>query len=552
MTLPETATSPHDNLNQHGSSSGQDSVFQKLVPVVITAAFFARLIPAWRYFLNPDEALHNLLASQSSLILAYRGALTNAHPPLLILLLYYWRSLGQSELMLRIPSVLAGTASCWLLYQWLKLITSRGTAFTGLLLFAFAPTLILMSAEVRQYPLLLFFITACLYLSELAVRNNSSRWMMLFSLSLYGAILTHYSSLLFAGAIGVYMLVRLYPYGKNLQLFATWASGQAGGMAIASYYLLTHVRQLRANGMASEVAETYVRKSLFHPRETHLVSFIAVQTLRFFTYLFSHGLVGTLALIAFVTGIALLFRARMLGRDARATHRQLAVLFCLPFVLDCGAALAGLYPYGGTRHCLLLAPFAVAGISIAVSEFWPSRLRANLIVIAIVLVFCNLFPSPPPLIRARNQTRSLMIQAVDALHRSVSPGSVIIADHESGLLLGYYDCRHGVVQVFPPFVSFAQFECGPYTVITPPPSRWRFSASDLPGSLADVAATYHLDPRTRIWLFDAGWITDLTPGLIREPRVGCSAPQTFGENILLCRLTGPGKPKSDNDASLDK
>src|SRR5947209_6760590 len=215
MTLPETATSPHDNLNQSGSSSGQDLVFEKLAPTVTGTAFLARLIPASRYFLNPDEALHNLLASQSSLSLAYRAALTNAHPPLLILLLYYWRWLGHSELMLRIPSVLAGTASCWLLYQWLKLITSRGTAFIGLLVFAFAPTLILISAEVRQYPLLLFFITACLYLSERAVRDNSSGWMMLFSVSLYGALLTHYSSLLFAGAIGVYMLVRLYPYGRN-------------------------------------------------------------------------------------------------------------------------------------------------------------------------------------------------------------------------------------------------------------------------------------------------------------------------------------------------
>jgi predicted membrane-bound mannosyltransferase len=112
-----------------------------LVPLVLLAGFIARLIPAKEYFLNPDEALHYLAASQSSLNLAYKAALTNAHPPLLILVLYFWRSLGQSELILRLPSVLAGTACCWLAYLWLTEVTDRSAAFAGLLLMSFAPSL---------------------------------------------------------------------------------------------------------------------------------------------------------------------------------------------------------------------------------------------------------------------------------------------------------------------------------------------------------------------------------------------------------------------------
>src|SRR5438270_1061925 len=108
------------------------SVEGKLLPlVVISVGFAARMFAAWRYFLNPDEALHNLLASQSSLSLAYRAALTNAHPPLLILVIHYWRWLGQSEFMLRLPSVLAGTACCWLTYLWLRQVVDRSTAIVG-------------------------------------------------------------------------------------------------------------------------------------------------------------------------------------------------------------------------------------------------------------------------------------------------------------------------------------------------------------------------------------------------------------------------------------
>ena len=170
---------------RHGGGARWPPASSDLAPLLVLAAgFAARLALALGSFLNPDEALHDLLASQASLGLAYRAALTNAHPPLLILVLYYWRSLGQSELMLRLPSVLAGTACCWLVYRWLEQVTDRSTAFIGLLLFCFAPALVELSAEVRQYALLLFFASACLYLAERALREDSWLLMGLFSLSL--------------------------------------------------------------------------------------------------------------------------------------------------------------------------------------------------------------------------------------------------------------------------------------------------------------------------------------------------------------------------------
>src|SRR5215469_10460103 len=159
---------------------------EKFALLVLAVGFLARLVDAGRFFLNPDEALHNLLASQSSLRLAYQAALTNAHPPLLILVLYYWRWLGHSESTLRMPSILAGTATCWIVYQWLKQVTDRSTAFVGLLILSFAPALIELSAEVRQYALLMFFIACCLYFSERALHENSVQFMILFSVSLYG------------------------------------------------------------------------------------------------------------------------------------------------------------------------------------------------------------------------------------------------------------------------------------------------------------------------------------------------------------------------------
>ena len=537
--------------NQETSLNGREfpSRTGTLLPLIVLAAGLgARLIEAKEYFLNPDEALHNLLASQSTVGLAYKAHLTTAHPPLLLLVLHYWRWLGQSPLMLRMPSVLAGTAFCWLVYLWLKKVTDRSTAFIGLLLVSFAPSLIGLSAEIRQYALLLFFIAGCLFVSERAIQKDSLALMVLFSLSLYGAILSHYSSLLFALAMGVYMLSRLYPYGKRPRLFAVWAGGQIGALLLIAFLLITHVAHLREMGMPQEIADTWLRKSIFHSGERNAVLFASWQTLRVFTHLCSQGVVGTFALLAFLAGMVSLWRRKTLFNKTSwnqtvrdndgPSPRQLALLLGLPFVANCGAAFVGLYPYGGTRHSVFLAPFAVAGAALGLSIWTPARVWARSLAIILALAFCNFFPAPPGLIKTRDHSEILMRNAVGYLRQSAPPGSVVLTDYQSGLLLGYYACGHGVVQVFPPPQRFAKNDCGPYTVITARPEEWDFHATDLPGQLAEVAQTYGLVSGSKVWLFEAGWITDLAPALgSGNHYLGCSAPRTFGENILLCQLT---------------
>src|SRR3954466_1117103 len=76
---------------------------------LLLAGFLIRLWHASGTSLNPDEALHFMMANKTSWGLAYRAGLSLAHPPLLVLLLHEWREFGTSDLWLRMPSVLAGT-----------------------------------------------------------------------------------------------------------------------------------------------------------------------------------------------------------------------------------------------------------------------------------------------------------------------------------------------------------------------------------------------------------------------------------------------------------
>ena len=104
--------------------------------LVLALGLLLRLEAAAGTFLNPDEAEHYLVADQPSLKLAYRASVSHPHPPLFILLLYYWRHLGSSEMMLRIPSIIAGTVFCWLLFKWLSNTFNRTVALVALILAA--------------------------------------------------------------------------------------------------------------------------------------------------------------------------------------------------------------------------------------------------------------------------------------------------------------------------------------------------------------------------------------------------------------------------------
>src|SRR5580704_2524298 len=84
-----------------------DSEFSEsseLIALALLALGFCwRLWLAHATFFNSDEAWHFAVANQDSLLAAYQASLTLAHPPLLVLILYWWRHLGTSEVMLRLP-----------------------------------------------------------------------------------------------------------------------------------------------------------------------------------------------------------------------------------------------------------------------------------------------------------------------------------------------------------------------------------------------------------------------------------------------------------------
>jgi hypothetical protein len=510
--------------------------------LIVTAALLVRLRAASGTFLNPDEALHYLLAGQPSWLLAYRASLTNAHPPLLTFVLYLWRGVGTSELVLRLPSVIAGTVFCWIFFKWLTRILGPVAGFIGLILVSFLPPLIELSAEVRQYALLLFFLAGTAYLLERALEKNSAAVMLLSAFSLYLALLSHYSAILFAAAIGLYSLLRVIACRPSAQVCVAWTSGQAGAVGLIAALYVSHISKLKGD-YASGTINGWLGNSFYRPGHDNPLLFVIARTGGVFQYVFGQLAIGDLAFVAFIAGVVLLWKENISPGRSNASSRQLVALFALPFAIGAGASIARIYPYGGTRHSAFLIMFAVAGVSFLLEKFAKQQIARGITIALLIIVACNLFGKPHrPYILREDQSRMQMVRALGFLHAQVPQSDLIFVDYQTRLLLGYYLCPEQPVPFSAPLGSLEQFPCNGYRVVAAAPDLYIFTAENFGPRWDQLVRSVPLKSGQAVWVMQAGWEVDLANDLQKKlPEFGEVTPRLFGRNIAIFKLK-PGPP----------
>jgi len=532
------SVSPIEQLAPEKSST---SAAMRLAPwLFLGIGLMVRLWFAHAFFLNPDEALHFLLSLQPNLRMTYEATLPTSHPPLYIVFLHYWGYLGHSEFFLRLPSVLAATAFCWFMFRWVRLAAGNSAAMICLVLLLFSPSLIYVSAELRQYAFVLFFCGASIYFLELGLQKNSSSAMLISGAALWLALLTHYSAVLVALPFGLYALWRMRDAGTRGAVIAAWAAGQAAALAIAGILFKTQILQLKTRGRFAMAAETYLKRSSFHPGQEYAISFVLRATVRLFHYFFSQGAVGVMALALYIAAIVLLARDRRRNSPAPSSA-QLIFLMTFPLLVNAVLGLKDIYPYGGTRHISYLTIFIFPGIAIALARMTPKRVRIKSIAIGLVLLLCNLFPSPTgEYIRHHDQNRAQMLSALDFLKQNADPGPLIVTDNQGGLLLSYYLCGSKVVPFSGLVQHFSQAPCGNMQVFSLDPRQWIFHAQTFPDDLLALKSAFNLSSGQLLWIFQSGWLVDNEAGFREElAQFGCPATRDFGRNILVCEIALP-------------
>jgi len=511
--------------------------------LVLLLAFLLRLWKASGTFLNMDEAMHSLAANTNSLAEAYRASLGLAHPPLLILVLHVWRRLGTSELALRMPSVIAGTIFCWVFFKWLTRILGPTSGWAGFALVCFLPPFVELSSEVRQYALLLCFLIVAAYFLELALAENSAGKMVLFFVFLYLAMLTHFSAIFFAAAVGMYSLWRLIGSQLSRRIVAVWITGQVGALGLLAFLYRTQISHLKNSAAMQRHVQVFLSNSYFHRGHDHPLLFVFARTFGVLQYTFGQLAVGDIAGVLFVAGVALLLKGGNQGenrniRDTRVpSSRQLGVFLLLPFLINCVAAMLDLYPYGGTRHSASLLPFAIAGVSYAIAKLARQQLTYALGATLLTIAVCQGLGKPHrPYMLRKDQRRTNMTLAIDAIRQQVQPGDILFVDFQTTFLLRFYLCPEVDDGEFSAS-GFRAFSCGGKRVIATSSDTNVLTADTFEGRWNDMVSAYALQPGQTVWIFQAGWDIGLASGLQEKvPEFHDLKYESFGRNISLFRL----------------
>lgn len=509
-----------------------------LAGLLVLAGFAVRLKLAAATFLNADEALHFMAANQDSWKLTYRASLTVSHPPLLIFLLHVWRMFGSSEIILRLPSVVAGAAFGWIFFRWLSLLFGTGTGLIGLIFASFLPPMIALSAEVRQYAFLLVFAISALYLLEQALAENSAVKMACSGLCLWLATLSHYSAALLAAALAVYALLRMWKRPPTQAVFRVWLAGEMGELLLGAVLYLIYLSEFGRNALHGWMGDTYLHNSYFDPQRHHILLFVFTRSASVFQYVLGQAVIGDLLFLLFLAATVAVWRTAAVG-SIEVPGGQLAALLWLPFVINCGAGLLDLYPYGGTRHSIFLAIFAITGISVALFRVVGRRLIWGMAVAVAVVVLSNLFPSHRlPYIARADQKKYHMDQAMAFLRERIPRNDLLLADNQTSLLLGHYLCQQ------PFFINewtegLNSLQCGGFRIAATDGRVYTFTAENFLPSWEQVVRAYALNTGDSVWVLQGGWRWEDSLAFelqTRYPELRDLKIYSFGHNLTIFQL----------------
>jgi hypothetical protein len=358
-------------------------------------------------------------------------------------------------------------------------------------------------------------------------------------------LLTHYSAILFAAAMGVYSLLRVIARPSD-KVTATWIMGQAGAVGLVAALYVSHISKLKGDYAAGTI-QGWLGNSFFRPGHDNPFLFAFARSGGIFQYVFGQLAVGDIAYLAFIAAVVLVWRGKCLARQPSATSHQLVILLVLPFFVGAAAAIARIYPYGGTRHSAFLIMFAVAGVSLAMAQSVKENIRRGIALAILVVAVCTAFGKPHrPYIPRDDQNRIQMTRAIEFIRSQIPPSELIFVDYQTRLLLGYYVCPEQAVPFAAAAGSLEQVQCGNHRVAAAAPDVYIFTAKTFLPRWNELMRAHSLKPGKNVWVIQAGWEVNLSNDLQRElPQFQSVNSYWFGKNIAIFPLPA-GKSLPDS------
>ena len=292
-----------------------------LVAAIVLVGFVLRWQRAAGVYLNADESQILVAPLQHGFIQAILATPT-PYGPLVTCLLYPLAALGESELLFRLPSLLAGALVPAAAYLWLSRLFDKSTAFCAAVILAFSPPMISLSAQIRYYIIHLLFITLSLYFLERAFSEQSTRWIRYFGVAMLLATLTLYMSAWYIGAVGVYALVRILRGELPRRIVFEWAAIQVviAVILVSAYIVMSNDPRVLAT--ENSARGSWLSMFYYRPERGTIFQQLTFATDSLFSYAFANDRIGWYMLPVFAAGLALI----LAGRTAAPSGRWLPAL----------------------------------------------------------------------------------------------------------------------------------------------------------------------------------------------------------------------------------
>ena len=365
------------------------------------------------------------------------------HPPLFYLLLRLALWFGRSALTLRAISILTGVGSIFVLGKITERLSLRPyTPAIAALAYGFALPSILISIEVRDYMLCVFFILASFhYFLDTLDGRGHPKSRICFAAFAIMAIGSNYFAFFYVLAAGLVTAAFNVSAGRK-DFFRRGVRDLVTFLPIVATSALLYYSQSRAHTIPAK----YLNDFYFQPgRGEQLAAFLFRNAQNLFNS-FSPVEVKTRAYfvivlvgLALTVGVTVYLIRHPLPENKRAAAMALTASFILGIVVVGG--ITGKYPFGGLlRHQFILFPFTVMSGCVLLDRSGNAinKVRLN-IALAIVIVVMVAGVSAVQVYRFPMVSADIFTDEMNRFRETFpSPGAVYLDDFNQIIFFAHY------------------------------------------------------------------------------------------------------------------
>ena len=296
---------------------------------------------------------------------------TDIHPPFYFVFIHFWNGLfGDSEIALRLPALLSGLASIWLIYRLGIMAHRPSTGLVAAFLLAVNPVHIWYSQEARPYATTILLTLLTVYAFwRLLETEQSFFWSLLYFCSLTALVFSHYYLAAFLVVLPLLAWSTKSPARVRI-LFGSIVLMVLVGLYLGAKAYLSHVPTTKSYLRAFDASEAYqlafnwfLTGNSFTPQGNTTAVGAALLVV-----------VQVLGVVAFLVGCA-----RLLGSPARARGTQVLLLMLVLPACLLALTLVGKNQTYIQRSALPALPFFVLVIAAGIGGWRRLPLRRTFV-----------------------------------------------------------------------------------------------------------------------------------------------------------------------------